>query len=122
MDLRPHDHDFGRFHQRIGFDSTFESEVFTGLTCDYRCDDLPTHVELHFGEQSVVSNALDGAQKLISSADGVQNPRLAFLLCRFHDCQAINFRLRDAMMTARPSHGLNPALVNPLFNRWIADV
>jgi len=122
MDLRPHDHDFGGFHQRIGFDSTFEAEVFTGLARDDRCDDLPANVELHFGEQSIVSNALNGAQKFISRADCLQDSQLAFLLCRLHNCQAVNFRLRDAMMTTRPSHGLNPALVNPLFDRWIADV
>jgi hypothetical protein len=51
------------------FDSTFESEFLAGLAGDDRGDDLPANIQLHFCERSIVANAFDGTEELVSPAD-----------------------------------------------------
>lgn len=62
MGLWPHNHDFGRFHQRVGLDATLETEFPARLTGDDCGYDLTTHIQFDFGEQSVMVNAFDGSQ------------------------------------------------------------
>src|SRR6185369_13404957 len=110
------------FHQRISFNPSFESEFPAGLTGDDRSDDLPADIQLHLSEQSIVPNALDGTEKLVSPADCLEHPRIGFSFRGLHQSQAVDFRLGNTMVAARPSHRLNSSLVNPLFNCRIADV
>jgi len=122
MDSRPHDHDFGGLHQRIGFDAALESKVLARLAGDDRGNHLSANVELHLGEQPIMTNAFNGAQKFVSSADCLQHARTALPFRRLYQCQPVDFRLRDAMVTSGSADGLNSSLVNPLLECGIADI
>ena len=118
------DHDFGRLDEGVGSAAFFESQFLAGGTRDDCGDHLIRNPDSDFGEQPFMPNAFDDAEQLVPSAYRAEDRRLVLsaLLDGFHLCQAVDFTLRNTVMSSRHSHRTDLALVDPILDGGITYI
>ena len=88
-----------------------------------RSNQLPADREGHLRYQSADADVHDAAHQLVASADAlVRHPALAFIAASRAIEQAIDFRLRYAVVPAGRFYRFQLAVVDPLLDCGIADL
>src|SRR5271163_5126408 len=121
--LKADDHDFGGFHEggdRLAF---LQAQLAHRIGGDDGSDPLAADGEGHLSDQAADFDVGDAPDELVAAAD------VAKIAAPFRDVpvlggaiqEAVHFFFGNAMVAAGGFHGANFLLIDPLFQRGIAD-
>ena len=121
------DHDLRRLHNGERFLTPSELQLVHRVAGDHRRQRLVAYAKPHLSQQPVRPDFLDDPAKLVAPAErhdaavytGRTRGRQRFT--PRHREQAIDLRLRNAVMATRRGTGAQRALVDPLLDRRVAD-
>jgi hypothetical protein len=117
------DHDFGGFDEGGSAFARLEAHFAGGVGGDERGDVLFSDAKGDLGEEAVVLDGNDAADKLIAAGDFAEFAAASSDVATFEFLgdETIYFGFGDAVMAAGSFGGFEFAAVNPLFEGGIAD-
>jgi len=117
------DHDFGGFDQRGGGLANFQAHLAHCVRCNDGRDVLTTDGQRYLGHQPADLDFGDAARELVAPADPaeIRPPLVDGRPFPGSVEEFIDLLFGNAVMAARGLDGLDLALVDPLFERRIAD-
>ena len=121
--LEADDHDFGGLYQGSNGLALFQAQFAHGIGGDDGSDALAADGEGHLRYESVNFYVGDAAHKLVAAADaakvGAAFGNIGVFIGAIEE--AINFFLGDAVVATGGFYRANFLLVDPLFQRGVAD-
>src|SRR5579859_1015519 len=123
MFLHADDNHFGGLDQRGGRLALFQIHFAHRAGSDQRSNQLSSYRQSHLSYETADAHVDDAAHELVAPADAlVSDPPLVLVMAASAVEQAVNLRLRDAVMSPGRLHRAELAMVDPLLDRRITDL